>query len=61
MKKPAVIIDGGFSESGGAEGSRTPDLSSAIAALSQLSYGPSGCALMRGRQEHASGRADCQA
>jgi hypothetical protein len=26
--------------SGGAEGDRTPDLSSAIAALSQLSYGP---------------------
>jgi hypothetical protein len=25
---------------GGAEGDRTPDLSSAIAALSQLSYGP---------------------
>ena len=25
---------------GGAEGSRTPDLCSAIAALSQLSYGP---------------------
>ena len=25
---------------GGAEGNRTPDLSSAIAALSQLSYGP---------------------
>ncbi len=30
---------------GGAEGSRTPDLQSAILALSQLSYGPnaSGC------------------
>lgn len=27
-------------QNGGAEGSRTPDLSSAIAALSQLSYGP---------------------
>ena len=28
---------------GGAEGNRTPDLSSAIAALSQLSYGPVPC------------------
>ena len=27
----------------GAEGSRTPDLCSAIAALSQLSYGPNAC------------------
>jgi hypothetical protein len=27
-------------EDGGAEGSRTPDLRNAIAALSQLSYGP---------------------
>src|ERR1700759_4517548 len=31
---------GGNGGDGGAEGSRTPDLCSAIAALSQLSYGP---------------------
>ena len=29
-----------FSDGGGAEGDRTPDLCNAIAALSQLSYGP---------------------
>ena len=32
---------------GGAEGSRTPDLCSAIAALSQLSYGPAPGAISR--------------
>src|SRR5262245_55555169 len=31
-----------FAETGGARGSRTPDLVNAIHALSQLSYGPSG-------------------
>jgi hypothetical protein len=30
---------------GGAEGNRTPDLCSAIAALSQLSYGPKGAGI----------------
>ena len=33
---------------GGAEGSRTPDLCIANAALSQLSYGPETCSLGRG-------------
>ena len=37
-KKPRIAA--GFLENGGAEGDRTPDLCNAIAALSQLSYGP---------------------
>ena len=40
LQAPAAlgcVISCGF---GGAEGIRTPDLRSAIAALSQLSYGP---------------------
>ncbi len=35
------------SKDGGAEGSRTPDLRNAIAALSQLSYGPEAPSLSR--------------
>lgn len=38
MPNPARVSRKG--EIGGAEEDRTPDLSSAIAALSQLSYGP---------------------
>jgi hypothetical protein len=34
-------------KNGGAEGSRTPDLRNAIAALSQLSYGPEAPSLSR--------------
>lgn len=34
---------------GGAEGNRTPDLRSAIAALSHLSYGPNEAGIMRTR------------
>ena len=39
---------------GGARGSRTPDLLNAIQALSQLSYGPTEAALIRGRLKHSS-------
>ena len=35
-----IVADDGEGRFGGAEGIRTPDLRSAIAALSQLSYGP---------------------
>ena len=34
----------------GAEGARTPDLCSAIAALSQLSYGPASLVSLSGRK-----------
>ena len=39
-----------LSNFGGAEGSRTPDLCSAIAALSQLSYSPAAGLLFRRRR-----------
>ncbi len=44
------------SKNGGAEGDRTPDLCSAIAALSQLSYGP----ILRGNGAYRTPRAPTQ-
>jgi hypothetical protein len=39
-KRKSNIVDAQRLDFGGAEGNRTPDLCSAIAALSHLSYGP---------------------
>ncbi len=40
FRSPAWAGSRSVLEDGGAEGDRTPDLCNAIAALSQLSYGP---------------------
>jgi hypothetical protein len=42
-KLTTTILFGAVTETGGARGSRTPDLLNAIQALSQLSYGPIRC------------------
>src|ERR1700683_4639642 len=44
-------------ETGGARGSRTPDLLNAIQALSQLSYGPVGCRMSAASNRETRGRA----
>src|ERR1700683_1192495 len=43
-------------ETGGARGSRTPDLLNAIQALSQLSYGPVGCRMSAASNRETRGR-----
>lgn len=47
-----VCLSLDFCWRGGAEGNRTPDLCSAIAALSHLSYSPAACLRYPGRRSH---------
>jgi hypothetical protein len=51
LLKGLLVACGSVARSGGAEEIRTPDLRRAKAALSQLSYGPSGMRTVRGHAQ----------